>query len=71
MSLRGMLAGGLLLAVGLQNVGCQTYQVGQVLPSAAHMRDDLFYARKGPQFPLQHELDAMQQAEAERPVINP
>lgn len=53
-------------AVGLlSGIGCQTYQVGQVLPSPYHMRDDVQYFPKGPRFPLANEMNAMQQAEAE------
>lgn len=55
-----------MMAVGLlSGIGCQTYQVGQVLPSPYHMRDDVQYFPKGPRFPLANELNAMQQAEAE------
>lgn len=62
---RWMVSMGVLALVGLTNAGCQTYQMGQVLPSAHHMRDDIQYFPKGPQFPLAQELDAMQAAESE------
>jgi hypothetical protein len=52
-------------------VGCQTYQNGQVLPSAYHLRDDIQYFPKGPQFPLANELSAMQAAESERQAQRP
>lgn len=52
---------GVLSAVG--STGCQTYQVGQVLPSPNHLRDDIQYFPKGPQFPLSNELNAMSEAE--------
>lgn len=52
--------------MALGGVGCQTYQVGQVLPSPYYWRDDVQYFPKGPQFPLANELNSMQQAEAER-----
>lgn len=46
--------------------GCQTYQVGQTLPSGYHMFDDVEYIPKGPDFPLSNELNAMQSAELDR-----
>lgn len=55
-----------LLAGTLTGVGCQTYEVGQVLPSPYYMRDDVQYFPKGPAFPLANELNAQQAAEAER-----
>ncbi|MBY0588694.1 hypothetical protein K2X85_16090 [bacterium] len=51
-----------LMAV-LSSTGCQTYQLGQVLPSPNHLRDDIQYFPKGPQFPLANELNAMSEAE--------
>ena len=64
---RAAVLGMVLASTALSNVGClQTYQVGQVLPSAWHMRDDVQYFPKGPRFPLANELNAMQQAENER-----
>lgn len=54
------------LGAGLAGSGCQTYQVGQVLPSAYHMRDDVQYFPRGSHFPLANELNAMQAAQAER-----
>ena len=56
----------LLLIAALGSFGCQTYQVGQVLPSPNHMRDDVQYFPRGPRFPLANELNAMQTAEYER-----
>ena len=65
-----LLGGALLSAAG--SVGCQTYQVGQVLPSPHHMRDDVQYFPRGPQFPLANELNAMQSAELEtEPAYGP
>ena len=64
-SLRWSILGAVLTATSLCNVGCQTYQMGQVLPSPYHMRDDVQYFPKGPQFPLANELTAQQAAEAE------
>lgn len=62
---------GLGFAVAAVSIaGCQTYQVGQVLPSGYHMRDDVQYFPKGPQFPLANELNSMQAAEAERAANN-
>lgn len=52
-------------------VGCQTYQNGQVLPSPYHLRDDVQYFPKGPQFPLANELSAMQASETERQAQRP
>lgn len=60
---RGWIA--LILFATMSSVGCQTYQVGQVLPSPKYMRDDVQYFPKGPQFPLMNELNAMEQAEAD------
>jgi hypothetical protein len=57
---------GVMAAVALTSAGCQTYMVGQALPSGNHMRDDVQYFPKGPQFPLANELNAMQAAEQER-----
>jgi hypothetical protein len=57
---------GLLLAASMSSVGCQTYQLGQVLPSPGILRDDLQYFPKGPTFPLSNELNAMSSAESER-----
>ena len=57
-----------LSAASLGTTGCQTYQVGQVLPSGGHMYDDLQYFPKGPQFPLTNELNAMKGAEEERQI---
>jgi hypothetical protein len=57
---------GLMVLVGsmaLGSTGCQTYQLGQVLPSPNHLRDDIQYFPKGPQFPLANELNAMSEAE--------
>lgn len=65
-SIRSCLAGAVLATVAMGNIGCQTYEVGQVLPSGFHMRDDLLYIPKGPHFPLSNELNSMQQAESER-----
>lgn len=56
----------LVVASSLGSVGCQTTQLGQVLPSPYHMVDDIQYFPKGPRFPLANELNAMQAAEAER-----
>jgi hypothetical protein len=53
------------LSCGLGSVGCQTYQLGQVLPSGYHLQDDLLYAPKGPDFPLANELNAMSDADRE------
>jgi hypothetical protein len=49
----------------LSSTGCQTYMVGQVLPSPYHMKDDVEYHPRGSQFPLYNELNAMQAAEEE------
>ncbi|HVJ82170.1 MAG TPA: hypothetical protein VNC50_13975 [Planctomycetia bacterium] len=58
---------GLALVGALSSVGCQTYQLGQALPSPyAPLYDDIQYFPKGPEFPLQNELNAMQVAEQER-----
>lgn len=57
---------GMVIAAATVTTGCQTYQVGQVLPSAYHWKDDVQYFPKGPTFPLANELNAMQQAETER-----
>jgi hypothetical protein len=54
------------LGMALASVGCQTYQVGQTLPSPGIMRDDLQYFPKGPDFPLSNELNALQAAEIDR-----
>lgn len=64
--IRWCAAGALFAACTLGNIGCQTYQIGQVLPSPYHMRDDIQYFPKGPRFPLANELNAMQAAEVER-----
>jgi hypothetical protein len=45
--------------------GCQTYEVGQVLPSPYHLMDDPQYFPKGPDFPLANELNSMSDAEEE------
>jgi hypothetical protein len=60
------LMGAASLALVMANVGCQTYQLGQTLPSPGIMRDDLLYPVKGPDFPLANELAAQQAAEVER-----
>ena len=52
-------------STALGSVGCQTYQLGQVLPSPYHLRDDIQYFPKGPDFPLANELNAMSDAERE------
>jgi hypothetical protein len=65
-SVRRYILGAVLAGVSLGNIGCQTYQIGQVLPSPYHIRDDIQYFPKGPDFPLANELNAMQAAEAER-----
>lgn len=70
-SSRHLLVGAVLAAAGLSNVGCQTYEVGQVLPSPWHLRDDLHYFPRGPRFPLANELNAQQGAEAERTPVLP
>lgn len=58
---------GMTFAAGaLAGSGCQTYEVGQVLPSAYHLKDDVQYFPRGPRFPLANELNAQQAAEAER-----
>ncbi|QDU62584.1 hypothetical protein Pan216_34510 [Planctomycetes bacterium Pan216] len=58
---------GLVLATPLvSTVGCQTYQVGQVLPSPFMLWDDVQYFPKGPSFPLLNELNAQRAAENER-----
>lgn len=54
-----------LTAGALGSVGCQTYQLGQILPSPGHLRDDIQYFPKGPDFPLANELNAMSDAERE------
>lgn len=62
---RPMRLAGILLAATAAgaSVGCQTYQLGQVLPSPYHLRDDIQYFPKGPDFPLANELNAMSDAE--------
>lgn len=57
---------GALMATSLASVGCQTYEVGQSLPSGYHLWDDVQYFPKGPRFPLANELNAMQAAEYDR-----
>ncbi len=64
-SIRWSMVTVIVAASAFGTAGCQTYQVGQVLPSPYHMRDDVAYFPKGPQFPLANELNAMQQAEDE------
>ena len=64
-SARGVLLGA-CVALGLSSVGCQTYEIGQVLPSPGFLRDDIQYFPKGTDFPLSQELNAMQAAEAEK-----
>ena len=67
-TIRGVLMGGAAV-VALAPIGCQTYQVGQVLPSGYHLVDDVQYFPKGPEFPLRNELNSMAAAEVEfRPV---
>lgn len=63
---RWCMTGAALTVASLFQVGCQTTQVGQVLPSGYHLRDDVQYFPRGPQFPLSNELNEMQNAEAER-----
>lgn len=55
----------ILAASMMSGIGCQTYEVGQAMPSPWHMRDDVQYFPKGPRFPLQNEMIAMQQSETE------
>ena len=55
------------VALVLSSTGCQTYELGQVLPSPAFLRDDIQYFPKGTDFPLSQELNAMQAAEADLP----
>jgi hypothetical protein len=57
---------GACVALGLSSIGCQTYELGQVLPSPGFLRDDIQYFPKGTDFPLSQELNAMQAAEAEK-----
>lgn len=64
---RRFIAGAMLVG-SIASIGCQTTEIGQVLPSPYHMRDDIQYFPKGPQFPLANELNAMQAAEAEKPA---
>jgi hypothetical protein len=54
------------VALVLSSTGCQTYELGQVLPSPGFLRDDIQYFPKGTDFPLSQELNAMQAAEAEK-----
>lgn len=54
-----------VIAAGLSSIGCQTYQLGQVLPTPYIFRDDIQYFPKGPDFPLANELNAMEEAERE------
>ena len=65
---------GLICVAGLailgSTVGCQTYELGQTLPSPGIMRDDLQYFPKGLDFPLRNELNAQHAAEAERAAGN-
>ena len=65
-SIRWYATGAILASCCLFGQGCQTYEVGQVLPSPHHMLDDVQYFPKGPRFPLANELNAMQSAEAEQ-----
>lgn len=53
------------VSCGLGSVGCQTYELGQVLPSGYHLRDDIQFFPKGPDFPLANELNAMSDADRE------
>jgi hypothetical protein len=64
---RNLKAGGLALTLwaGLSSIGCQTYQLGQVLPTPYFLRDDIQYFPKGPDFPLANELNAMEEADRE------
>ena len=62
-SIHRCVIGAVLLAAALCGVGCQTYQVGQVLPSPYHMRDDIQYFPRGSRFPLANELNAQEAAE--------
>ena len=50
----------------LTSTGCQTYQLGQALPSPGILRDDLMYIPKGPSFPLHNELQSQIQTEREQ-----
>ncbi len=61
LELGSMMLVGAMVVLG--STGCQTYQLGQVLPSPNHLRDDIQYFPKGPQFPLANELNAMSEAE--------
>ena len=54
-----------LAGLSLSAVGCQTWMVGQSLPSPYHRRDDVQYFPKGPSFPHQNELNQMAQYEDE------
>jgi hypothetical protein len=50
----------------MASVGCQTYQLGQALPTPNILRDDLQYFQKGPSFPHHNELNAQIAAEREQ-----
>lgn len=64
---RNLKAGGLALTLwaALSSIGCQTYELGQALPTPYFLRDDIQYFPKGPDFPLANELNAMEEAERE------
>lgn len=64
-TVRRIMSGMVFAMVCVATTGCQTYQLGQVLPTPYFMRDDIQYFPKGPQHPLANELNAMQAAEAE------
>jgi hypothetical protein len=50
--------GALLVGVNLTLAsGCQTWIGGQTLPSGDYLRDNPDFIPKGPNFPLQRELD--------------
>ena len=50
----------------LSTGGCQTYELGQSLPSPMVLRDDLQYFPKGPSFPHHNEINSQIAAERDQ-----
>jgi hypothetical protein len=59
------LTGAALLLSSLATTGCQISTGGQTLPSAYHLKDDIQYFPKGPEFKLSREAAALKEARAE------
>ena len=53
------------VALVLSSTGCQTYELGQVLPSPGFLRDDIQYFPPGPEFKLSREAAAMKAYKAD------